>query len=406
MPASTDTPARTPNLRAALNPATAKPPAECPHCGCKRVTRKGIRKKKLERVQLWQCGRCRRVATPAPAHVRNTTYPPRLILDALTTYNLGHSLAETAKRIHARTARAVPLSTLSRWITAYKPFTSYAGLRARGLALFPARKTLMRVKLYHRQVYEFAYHRPKLALLTGSGDLADQIGTPPNPASDTLTSNTSTSIPGDDAVHARSRRQPRFAPLASFLERVPDQCPHALFRASARASQAASAFIADSKRIAIPKENTATRMAALVLPTTGDNHARHAALQRFMLANDSTTVAVEVPIWLHAEDIAAIERRWGIELLPQAATAPSEGEARSITGHIDFLQIRNGAIHILDYKPDATTGKPFAQLTLYALALSHLTGIPLFDFKCAWFNERQYCEFFPRTVLARKDRHY
>ena len=34
--------------------------------------------------------------------------------------------------------------------------------------------------------------------------------------------------------------------------------------------------------------------------------------------------------------------------------SPSEDEARSITGHIDFLQIRNGAIHILDYKPDAT----------------------------------------------------
>jgi hypothetical protein len=45
--------------------------------------------------------------------------------------------------------------------------------------------------------------------------------------------------------------------------------------------------------------------------------------------------------------------------------------------------------------------KPFAQLTIYALALSHLTGIPLFDFKCAWFNEHQYCEFFPRTILAR-----
>ena len=259
----------------------------------------------------------------------------------------------------------------------------------------------MRLKLYHRQVYESRTTAPKLALLTRSDDRVGQSGTSPDPASDTLTTDASANIPGN-AVHARSRRQPRFAPLASFLVRVPDQCPHALFRASARASQATAAFIADNKRIAIPKENTATRMAALVLPTTGDNHARHAALQRFMLANDLTTIAVEVPILLHAEDIAAIERRWGIQLFPKAATAPSEGEARSITGHIDFLQIRNGAIHILDYKPDATTGKPFAQLTLYALALSHLTGIPLFDFKCAWFNERQYCEFFPRTALARK----
>jgi hypothetical protein len=42
----------------------------------------------------------------------------------------------------------------------------------------------------------------------------------------------------------------------------------------------------------------------------------------------------------------------------------------------------NDAIYILDYKPDATTNKPFAQLTIYALALLHLTGIPVFDFKC------------------------
>ena len=45
---------------------------------------------------------------------------------------------------------------------------------------------------------------------------------------------------------------------------------------------------------------------------------------------------------------------------------------RFITGHIDFLQVRNGAIHILDYKPDARTNKPFAQLTIYALALTRL----------------------------------
>ena len=73
---------------------------------------------------------------------------------------------------------------------------------------------------------------------------------------------------------------------------------------------------------------------------------------------------------------------------------------QTITGHIDFLQVRNGAVHILDYKPDARTNRPFAQLTIYALALTRLAGLRLFDIKCAWFNEDQYCEFFPRTVLA------
>jgi ATP-dependent exoDNAse (exonuclease V) beta subunit len=55
-----------------------------------------------------------------------------------------------------------------------------------------------------------------------------------------------------------------------------------------------------------------------------------------------------------------------------------------MTGHIDFLQVRNGALHILDYKPDARTNKPIAQLAIYALALTRLVpGLKLFDIKCA-----------------------
>jgi ATP-dependent exoDNAse (exonuclease V) beta subunit len=64
-----------------------------------------------------------------------------------------------------------------------------------------------------------------------------------------------------------------------------------------------------------------------------------------MLANDSTTIAVEVPVWLAQDDIIALEEEYGIRLHPGATES-------SITGHIDFLQVRNGAVHILDYKPD------------------------------------------------------
>jgi hypothetical protein len=34
--------------------------------------------------------------------------------------------------------------------------------------------------------------------------------------------------------------------------------------------------------------------------------------------------------------------------------------------------VRNGAAHILDYKPDARTNKPMAQLAIYDLALTRL----------------------------------
>jgi hypothetical protein len=44
------------------------------------------------------------------------------------------------------------------------------------------------------------------------------------------------------------------------------------------------------------------------------------------------------------------------------------------------LQVLNGAVHILDYKPDARTNKPIAQLAIYALALTRLIPcLKLFD---------------------------
>jgi hypothetical protein len=58
---------------------------------------------------------------------------------------------------------------------------------------------------------------------------------------------------------------------------------------------------------------------------------------------------VEIPIWLKADDIDALEVEYGIDLLP------SNGTSRLLTGHIDFLQVRDGAFHILDYKPAART---------------------------------------------------
>src|ERR1035437_5906693 len=156
-------------------------------------------------------------------------------------------------------------------------------------------------------------------------------------------------------------------------------------------------FIDRNPPIVAEKENFPTRTAALIIPSVGNNRLRHETLQRFMLANDSVTIAVEIPIWLTATDIDALEVEHGIRLLPPGHSP------RVLTGHIDFLQVRNGAVHILDYKPDARPNKPIAQLTLYALALTRLAGLRPFDIKCAWFNEEEYCEFFPRALLARQN---
>jgi len=58
----------------------------------------------------------------------------------------------------------------------------------------------------------------------------------------------------------------------------------------------------------------------------------------------------------------------------------------------------------LDYKPGAKRVKPIEQLTIYALALSRLTGLKLFHFKCAWFDGDNYFEFYPLHVVMKKQK--
>jgi transposase-like protein len=359
-----------PMPRAARAPHSAKIPGACPHCGSHVLTRRGTRRKKLEIVQLWRCASCKRTFTPGPTSLRNKTYPLRTVLDALSTYSLGHSLEDTVARVRSRSGRRIGSSTLASWLAEHHAHMSYLRLRERGRHLFSPVQTIRSIKLYHRQIYGYAFHRSKLELLRRR-ELDDKR------AGDT-----------------------RLAPLGNFLEAIPLICPHEVFRTDerGRASQAQPAFADISRLIVNRKENAATRVAELIIPAVGNNKLRHETLQRFMLSNDSVTVAIEVPIWLTETDIADLEARHGIELAPRVGAAE-----RIITGHIDFVQVRNGAVHILDYKPDARTNKPIAQLAIYALALTRLVpGLKLFDIKCAWFNEEEYLEFFPRTLFAQK----
>jgi transposase-like protein len=358
--------------RIAHVPHTSKVPEACPRCGSHAVTRRGTRRKKLEIVQLWRCGSCKRTFTPGPEALRNKTYPLRMTLAALTDYNTGYSLQQVASRLKNRTNRSVSPSTINAWLEQYRDHCGYRRLRAAGLTRYPAQQTIRSIKLYHRQVYSYAFHRPKLDLVR------------------------------DGALDDKRRGDTRFARLPDFLESIPTTCPHELFRRDddpkARASQATPEWADVSGIIVNRKENAATQTAALIIPSVGNNKLRHETLQRFMLANDSVTVAVEIPIWLTEPDIAALEEAHGVELV-----ARTDARERAITGHIDFLQVRNGAVHVLDYKPDARTNKPIAQLAIYALALTQrVPGLKLFDIKCAWFNEEEYCEIFPRTLFARE----
>jgi hypothetical protein len=228
------------------------------------------------------------------------------------------------------------------------------------LKRFP-RSAFLERQLFHRQVYAFKYHRAKAALLVESS-------------------------PG----HAS------FRPLLKYLEAVPKETPHALFRDErSRASTHKPKFDLGGVEIT-PKENAAIKNAKFVLQAVATNKLRHEVVQEFMLVNDSVTVAVEVPIILTAKDVRHYRDALGFQI-PFTLDA-----ADAITGHIDIVQIRNGMIHILDYKPDAKKIKPIEQLTIYALALSRQIGLRLLNFKCAWFDDEHYYEFYPLNVVHKR----
>ena len=112
-----------------------------------------------------------------------------------------------------------------------------------------------------------------------------------------------------------------------------------------------------------------------------------------MLLTDDSTMAVEVPVYLTPEDVAYFQSR-GFNL---------DFEPALITGHIDILQIRNGSVYILDYKPEARKQKrAHVQLTIYALALSPRANIPLEKITCIWFDELDSFHLRPHQTVSSK----
>jgi len=321
----------------------------CPQCQCKNTVKKGKRRNRLRTLQMYRCTECLHRFTGEAG--KNRTYPLKLILDAISTFNLGYSITDTQRRLRERAHIQVPERTIHSWLNAYKPYCSYARLRATAKKLYSPREIVTTLILEHRQVYRFQVHRSKQDLLLVQPDHKVFVG------------------------------------LQPYFDNIHTNFPHELFVSS---EQRSSKFPAKLRPKLEHKENHATRTAALVLPTSLNNRKRHETLQRFMLINDSVTVAVEIPIYLTSADLAYY-RHHGFAI---------DFESEVITGHIDFLQIRNGYLHILDYKPDARKEThAHIQLTIYALALARRTGLPLKNFKCAWFDENDYFEFFPLAAV-------
>jgi len=347
----------------------------CPFCNSPKIQKQGKRKNKLQILQKYKCLNCRRYFTGKS--MPNKTYSPNIILNAVSYYNLGNSQKNTAKILNSRFKIKLPQRTISQWIKQYKHICTFSRLRKNALKICKQdknsnkklntnkkpNKMIFHSILKHHQIYNFQLHRAKEQLL--SKELPEQ----------------------------------KFSLFKAYMEKIPTkEFPHHIFKPKQnktnnlpRSSQMRFQTFPFIKQ---EKQNTANKLAELVLNLAQNNRQRHQKIQDFMLINDSTTIAAEIPIYLTRGDINYFKNK-GFQLNLQSHNTP-------ITGHIDLLQIRNNLIHILDYKPEANKVNPINQLTLYALALASRTKLALKDFKCAWFDENNYYEFFPLHAVYEK----
>lgn len=367
-----------PESKEEINPVTAtgvftvrqdKVPESCPYCGNKTFNKRGTRKNKHEVVQLYECGNEECGRTFSPQDVKGKHFPLEVITEGLSLYNLGLTLEETCAALQQKFGVRPEPSGLSNWLSEYSTLCRYERLRPYAIKMYSPKDIVEVVTLAHQQLYRFRYHRAKIELML-------------------------------EEFRNRTLR-----PLKDFLNNVSSETPHQYFLQGERMSEIRSKFD-KAEMIVRSKSNYANQLASFILPSVSDNNQRHEKLQRFMLANDSVTVATEVPVYIRKEDIEHMQNQLGFQITSNG-TIEVKGKKRPIampkvlTGHIDFIQVRNGQVHLLDYKPNAAKEKPIEQLTWYALAMSRLTGLRIFEFKCAWFDEKDYFEFYPLHVVKK-----
>jgi transposase-like protein len=129
------------------NLAETRPVISCPYCESREIIKKGQRKKKYERVQLYFCQRCERKFTPFIK--KHYSYPLKVILEALTLYNRFYSLQETAKIVSGTYGLPVTHHTIANWLKSFTEYMSILKTRAALLALYDPRRAFIESRLLH-----------------------------------------------------------------------------------------------------------------------------------------------------------------------------------------------------------------------------------------------------------------
>ena len=168
--------------------------------------------------------------------------------------------------------------------------------------------------------------------------------------------------------------------LKKYIIDVFDNCPDEPFLKGPRCSKLRDSVNADLKEI----DGHEVSQIAKVSHDKQPYSTAHTRVEMQMLQNDTTTLAVELPVWIEENEID-----YDIQ--------------GPLSGHIDALRVEDGHIWVWDYKPRAHLEKyADTQTFLYALMLSKRANIPLEKFRCGYFDEEKAFIFKPEISMIEK----
>ena len=234
---------------------------KCPKCN-KKAIKYGTRKTRLQSIQVYLCRSCNKRFSKTQ---QNKTYPIQTILKSISNYNLGYTLREVSALLESKQKIKIPISTISSWINQNKNICTFARLRKDSIKDYSPKNIINEKTLNHIQPYTFKYHKAKLVILL--------------------------------------KENPQFAKLKNYIEKINSkEFPHHIFTYNKdnnvnkqRASQIKLNHLSIKKQ---QKNNFANKLASLALNLAATNNQRHEAVQNFLLINDSTTIATEIPTYL------------------------------------------------------------------------------------------------------------
>ncbi|MHA2397430.1 MAG: hypothetical protein ACXADU_00895 [Promethearchaeota archaeon] len=99
----------------------------------------------------------------------------------------------------------------------------------------------------------------------------------------------------------------------------------------------------------------------------------HEPILKNILIKDKSSIAIEVPIWKEAPN-------------------------KLITGHVDLVQVEDGVVKVIDYKPEGNFLLSLPQVAIYGYLLK--SKLKINNLKCVSFNKNEAWEYNPSLLAS------